>query len=167
MNLLEYMLDLYEQSPEFKLDEINFEEDIKFSKNNLDSQKVQEYIDKHPGDPIGELGRFFVKYQQTRPLHEWDVQRMLDISAVTQPFLDEVRKRNPHIETKAELDGLTGTTACLSVILPEYIPFDAGKDLLKCYKAVVQKSDAISITQMVGNRINLELYFEDVRKPMK
>lgn len=167
MNLLEYMLDLYEQTPEHKLFEKNMEEEMAYNKGKITSEEVNEYIRKNPDDPIGGFGKLLLKYQDIRPLHEWDAEKMLEISSVTEPLIDGIKELVPDIKVRAELDALTNTAASVLIEIPKYQSLVLWGKLYGKFQQVVQKADGFNISPMNDGKIEVSFDFKNVKKPMK
>lgn len=166
MDILNLLLDLYEQSPQHQLDEKNFQDEILLAEKFVTQEEVNEYIRKNPDDVIGKFGKLLLKYQQMRPLHEWDVQRMVELSSVTALFIEEIMEYDPDATASAELDELTGTTACVTITLSPHTPFDAWGNLFERFQMAVQSCGEISIHPLVDNRLRMILYFKNVKKPV-
>lgn len=167
LDMLNYMLDLYEQTPEFRLDQKNFEEEMEYKSRCFTKEQVNEYIRRHPGDPIGEYAKLVYLYQQTRPMHEWDVERMMDISSVTEPFIDGLRKMEPKIRAGTELDVIANTTALLTISLPKDMPLSLSGEMYEQFRKVLEKAEEFDICPMSNGEIDMTFAFGKVKVPMK
>lgn len=148
------------------LSEKNLEEEKKLAEKFITEQEVNEYIRMHPNDLIGQFGKLLIKYQQSRPLHEWDMQKMMELSDVTAPFIDSIKEFTPDVKVKAELDEMTGIDATITITFPhDEIIIIWGKSHEQ-FKKIVQIADGFNVTPLTSGEIELSFDFSDVKKPV-